>query len=113
MQRSKLSKTYSKLLDLSYELAVLLAADRRGEPLHPRYKKDREALRQLMRSHVQLQKATRQHFQDLAARVPQLVDWLDYGQPSGPKETTPDSYWDAEAALLIPALSPAFSGGLR
>jgi hypothetical protein len=116
MDSSQLSRRRSQLVELSYELSVILSSELTGEPFHPDYKRDKDGFRLLMQSHVKLERALKRYFKDLSERAYQFVNWEDYNGRIQAEEFIRDLVWDDEVlqlkVIFSDTLGPAFAAGL-
>lgn len=72
------SKTLSSLLLAEEKLHNLYLAKSSGEPFHPKYKKDKESFRKLIRADLKLERDMRKYFKGLTYRVHQYINWTNY-----------------------------------
>lgn len=115
----QLSNKRSKLLNLSFELSVILASELSGERFHPGYKKNKDSFRLLISSHVKLRRAMKGYFKDLAERLKFKLNWTAYALQT--MKFDEYSYidefdWEGETVTLTVIFSdnlkPAYSAGI-
>lgn len=73
--------TKDQLINLSYELSLILGASSGGEAYHPEYKKDRNLFRRLVKSDVRTERKLKNYFKQFAKeRLVARIDWSAYSR---------------------------------
>ncbi len=111
-----MQQVIQSLENLSDELGYILAQLPQGEQFNPRYFKDPENFKKMIRADVKIERVLVKYFRSLGKRLENKVDWFDYQSRAFKGSLVqPESKWKGEVltleVLITDSLEGAFEAG--
>ena len=111
-----MQQVLQRLENLSDELGYILAQIPQGEQFNPRYFKDPENFKKMIRADVKIERVLVKYFRSLGKRLEDKVDWFDYQSRAFKGSLVqPESQWKGEVltleVLITESLEGAFEAG--